>query len=313
MMDLPSGEIISFVVIDTDYLEVHHATELFAKSHAKVNRWPKKIILAKSDPGESTLQQVAATHGVSIQCVPAPQIEDLVAPVKQSYGQRIFSPSSISYASIDDDTDEMDMESVRQMVPDAYDPCWCGSDKKFKFCCKPIFREIVGAMGSAEDRNLSAALRYIGEAKRIAGETAEVLCREAIVWASFDKEKSDAVLNRALAVNPRHPRANYILGINLKEADNLPGAIEAYKRAIENYPKTDRFHLSEAYNNLGTAHFLSGDHMAAKAAWEQALVLLPSDKTVRQNLLEFIYENPELSAAERSVSPLMKKHLERRR
>ena len=55
----------------------------------------------------------------------------------------------------------MDRQTAKQMVPDAYDPCRCGSDKKFKFCCKPIFREVLGAMAASQDGQLDEALRYI--------------------------------------------------------------------------------------------------------------------------------------------------------
>jgi len=95
------------------------------------------------------------------------------------------------------------------------------------------------------------------------------------------------------------------------DAGNHHGAIEAYKRAIDCYPKTARYHLNEAYNNLGTAYFESGDPMKAKAAWEQALVLMPSDKTVRRNLIEFIYGNAQLSGAQRAVSPFVEKFFDR--
>jgi hypothetical protein len=53
----------------------------------------------------------------------------------------------------------MDRQTAKQMVPDAYDPCRRGSDKKFKFCCKPIFREVLGAMAASQDGQLDEALR----------------------------------------------------------------------------------------------------------------------------------------------------------
>ncbi len=313
IMDLPNGKLIAYQVIDTDYLEERHAKALLEAAHATVQRWPKVMILNKSDPAEAILQKVAATHDINLKCVPGPQLEDILTPVKQSYGQRMFSPSTMGYAATSDVHDEMDHQSAKQMVPDAYDPCWCGSEKKFKFCCKPIFREVFGAMTASQNGQLDEALRYINDAKRTVGETAEVLCRESIVWSMFDREKSDALLKQALATNPNHPRANYILGVNLKNSGDFVGAITAYKRAIENYPKTDRYHLNETYNNLGSAHFESGDPMSAKLAWEQAFLLLPSDKTTRLNLVEFIYENRQLSPAERSANPLVKKYFQQKR
>ena len=95
---------------------------------------------------------------------------------------------------------------------------------------------------------------------------------------------------------PRHPRANYLRGIDLKEQGDVAGAIEAYKKAIDNYPPTDRYHLNEAWNNLGIAYFHHDDFVKAKDAWETALAYIPEDPTPRENLREFIYENPEVPA-----------------
>jgi tetratricopeptide (TPR) repeat protein len=311
-MDLPNGRIMAFQTIDSDMAEERHAKRLLEESFARKGQWPKRILLAKGDPVEGPLRANAAAHNVQIECVPQSQLEELIAPVKKSYGQQVFSPSSIPYG-LGDDLDEMDRESARQLIPETYDPCWCASGKKFKFCCKPIFRDIACAVTYAEEGRKDEALKHIAEAKRIVGETAEVLCREATVWARFDKVTSAATLERALAVNPDHPRANYIRGIDLKTKGDFSGAIEAYSRAIASYPKTDRYHLNETYNNLGNAFFESGETMKAKAAWEQALLLMPSDKTVRRNLIECVYENPKLSAAERAVSPFVEKIFNKQR
>jgi len=310
-MDLPSGRLMAFQTIDTDVAEERHAQKLLAESFAQKRKWPKRILLTKGDPAEELLHKIVATHGGRLEAVPESMLEELVAPVKASYGQHVFSPSSMAYSALEDDVDEMDRESAKQMVPDAYAPCWCASGKKFKFCCKPIIREIVGAMTSAEDGKKDEALKFIAEAKRIAGETPEVLCREAIVWACFDKAKSKNLLDRALSVNPNHPRSNYIRGINLKALGDYPGAISAYQRAIEAYPKTDRFHLNETYNNLGTVYFESGQVLKAKAAWEQGLILMPSDKIIRRNLLELIYTNQKISTAERTMSSFVQKFFDK--
>ncbi len=305
-MDLPNGMILAFQTIDSDVAEERHGKRLLEESFARKGQWPKRILLAKGDPVESVLRTHAAPYNVQIECVPQSQLEELIAPVKKSYGQRAFSPSSIPYA-LGDEFDEMDQECAKQLIPDTYDPCWCASGKKFKFCCKPIFKDIVCAMAYAEEGRKDEALKHIAEAKRIVGETAEVLCREATVWARFDKVTSAAILERALTVNPAHPRANYIRGIDLKTKGDFAGAIEAYSRAIASYPKTDRYHLNETYNNLGNAYFESGEPLKAKAAWEHALILMPSDKIVRRNLIECVYENPTLSAAERAISPFVEK------
>lgn len=116
--------------------------------------------------------------------------------------------------------------------------CSCASGKKYKFCCKKIFREIMEAMVAAEEGKKSEALQWIAKAKEVAGDTAEVLCREAIVYSFFEPDKAKEILAECLLINPNHPRAHYLRGIDLKEQGDLEGARTAYETAIKNYPPT---------------------------------------------------------------------------
>lgn len=311
LMELPSGIILGHESAVDDVLTEKQAAQLLELGRSRKGVNPRRLLLAKADPAEPAFRAFCARAGLPLETQPTPHLEDLLAPVKESFGKHFFSPSTMGYSGLRDDADELDRDSARRMVPDSYDPCPCASGQKFKFCCKPIFHEILGAMAAAENGRRAEALKWVEKAKAIAGETAEVLCREAIVYSFFDNAKSEQILDRCLEVNPDHPRANYIRGIMLKERGDYSGAIGAYERAIASYPKTDRYHLNETYNNLGTAHYESGNPAAAKAAWEQALVLLPSDKTVRANLVEFIYGNPVVSKELREISPFVRKFFER--
>lgn len=312
LMDLPKGTLLVHEISVGEGLSLNQAEVFLKNGKAKKGSYPRRLLLAKGDPAEPALRKVAGTLGVALDIVPASQLEELIAPVKEDFGAHVYSPSSIPYAGLRDDTSAEDRESAKKMIPDSYDPCWCASGKKFKFCCKPVFGEVIGAMKDAEEGRMDEALEWIAAAKKIAGETAEILCREAIVYSYFDQKKSEEVLARTLQVNPNHPRARYILGILLKEKGDLKGAVTAYETAIAHYPSTDRFHLNETYNNLGTVLYDMGDATGAKSAWEQALILLPSDRMVRQNLMEFIYENPEIPATVRKMSPFIRKFMERR-
>jgi len=188
-----------------------------------------------------------------------------------------------------EDTDELDRECLKKMIPDSYDPCPCASEKKYKFCCKKVFSEIMEAMIAAEEGDYTSALKWIDKAKSVVGETAEVICRESIVYSYFDGKKSNDLLAQCLSINPNHPRAHYLIGLMLKQSGDIEGAVTAYQAAIRHYPPTDVFHLNEAYNNLGSAFYTGGNIEEAKSAWEKALLYLPSDKTTRRNLAEFIH------------------------
>ncbi|MBI5139041.1 hypothetical protein HZA26_00290 [Candidatus Nomurabacteria bacterium] len=59
---------------------------------------------------------------ISLETVPTPYLEDLIAPLKKSFGEHFFSPSSIPYAHLEDDTSYEDSESAKHFIPDSYDP-----------------------------------------------------------------------------------------------------------------------------------------------------------------------------------------------
>jgi Tfp pilus assembly protein PilF len=146
------------------------------------------------------------------------------------------------------------------------------------------------AMVAAENGNISAALSWIEKAKAIVGETAEVVCRESVVYSFCDTKKSNELLEKCLAIDPKHPRAHYLQGIRLAKEGNLQGAIQAYETAIAHYPKTDVFHLNEVYNNLGGIFYKMKNYDQARTAWEKALLYLPSDRMAQDNLRDFIYK-----------------------
>jgi len=288
LMDLPSGNIMSHEIV-VSVLSQKQADTLLKQGKQKKASTPKRLLLAIGDPAEKFLRKSAKSLSMTLELVPASYLNDIVAPIKQSFGEHFYSPSSLGYANLKESTDELDRESAKCMIPDSYDPCSCASGKKYKFCCKKIFLEIMEAMVATEEGNIAKAIEWMTKAKAIVGETAEVLCREAIVYSFFDPEKSADMLKKCLTVNPLHPRAHYLRGLMLKEQGDFQAAVEAYETAIANYPLSDQYHLNEAYNNLGTAFYSMGDYPKAKSAWERALLCLPSDKTAQRNLAEFIY------------------------
>ena len=313
LMELPEGLIHSHAVALEEGLKKREALDFFQTAYAKVKYWPKRVFIIKGDPIEHSVKDIAASKSFALESHPASAFEDIIAPVKESFGQHIYSPSSTFHAHAKDDVHPDDLESAKQSIPDAYDPCPCASGKKYKFCCKPIFREIMMAMTEAEDGKKKSALKYIQEAKKRVGETGEVLCREAIVYSMFDEAEFAQRLDHCLELFPNHPRANYIKGLQQREKENFSEALIFYKRAIDNYPRTDRYHLNEVYNNIGTVYYELKDYEQAKEAWEQALFLLPSDRTVKRNLIELIYSNPGLPAKLRKMSPMVERLFEGRR
>ena len=169
----------------------------------------------------------------------------------------------------------------------------------------------MSAMCAVEDGDLELALQHMMHAENLVGRTAEVVCRYAICWSYFDMSKFHTLVREALELNAKHPRTNYILGIEAVSGNQFEKAIGFYQTALENYPKGDRFHLNETYNNLGRVYFGLGNYAEAKNVWEKGLVLLPTDQMTKRNLSEFIYNNPSVPKALREISPFIEKFLAR--
>jgi len=284
LLDIGRDHLFGHLIFTDELPSLNEVDELFSNAFDLVQSWPDTLFIIEHDPGESLIRNVASKYGISVKKDSYLSFVDIISSVENSFSR--FRGSSV--------IDEESYESALSLLPDSYDPCSCGSGKKYKFCCKPFFKEIVCAMNDAEDGKMMSALRWMDKAKNKAGETPEILCRYAIVYSFFDKDKADEYLARCLDLFPGHPRANYIKGIDLKNKGDYEGSIKAYKAAINNYPYSDRYHLNESWNNLGSAYYEIQNFAQAKRAWEKALDYMPNDKLARDNLKFMIYENPDV-------------------
>ncbi len=293
IMDLPSEFIFAQEIVE-DIISEQQITNLINKAQ-NTAKLPKRIIIAYGDPAQENLMQLSKQLNFELELTPAPYLEPLISPIKQSFGEHFFSPTSIAHIIPEHEIGKyMEIETREDLIntiPDSYAPCSCNSGKKYKFCCKPIFIEITECMCAAEEGKLSEALEWLEKARKIVGNTGEILCREAIIYSYFDQNNYLALLNKCLVEFPNYPRAHYVHGIDLRNCNDLDGAIKAYKTAISLYPNSDQYHLNEAYYNLGNVLYDKHDLQGAREAWEKALFFMPSDKDTKFNLNELIYKN----------------------
>lgn len=305
LLDAASTYAYGSIVVLGELPEVREIKGLFKRARKTAGCWPKRLLVPNGDPAEESLNHQAIEVGISVELVPASHLAPLLQPIRDGFGE--FMGQRKQGAAPPPSPTEL--AEAKAFIPDSYDPCWCASGKKFKFCCKPIFREIVEAMCAFEEHRHADAIRWLDEARAKVGETGEVLCRYAIVYGLESSEKFLEGLQKTLRVAPNHPRAHYLLAIHHKECGDLRKAEAEYLEAIRNYPGGDRFHLNETWNNLGTVYFDMGNHLKAKEAWEKALMYLPSDDTSKSNLREFIYNNGTLPPEVRKPSPFVSRYL----
>ena len=192
IMDLPSEFMLAQEIVE-GIISEQQITNLINMAQNKAKP-PKRIIMAYGDPAQEYLTQLSKQLHFELELAPAPYIEPLLAFIKQNFGKHFFSPTSIAHMVPEDEIGEfMDIETKEDLIntiPDSYAPCSCNSGKKYKFCCKPIFREITECMCAAEDGKLSEALGWLEKARKVVGNTGEILCREAIIYSYFNTNAS---------------------------------------------------------------------------------------------------------------------------
>ena len=299
LVDAASEYIFGHLLVLDEVPSPDETQALFEKAYAAKGEWPDKLIAPKLDPALQVFQEQADAGGFPMEVVPVPQLEEFIRPLQTSFA------AFRSQGAVPPPQSAAEEQEVRAMVPDSYDPCPCASGKKFKFCCKPVFAHIVEAMCAAEEGRPGEAVQWLDKARSKVGETAELLCRYAIVYSYNSDAKFHEYLERALEKNPNHPRSHYLLGLDHSEHERLEAAVVAYQRAIACYPATDKYHLNETWNNLANMYYRLERHREAKGAWEKALTYAPYDEVTRRNLQTCIYDNDELPDDLRRPSPFM--------
>ncbi|WP_404786830.1 glycosyltransferase [Altericista sp. CCNU0014] len=80
--------------------------------------------------------------------------------------------------------------------------------------------------------------------------------------------EAEALLTRALKIQPECAIAHYNLGLIYKAQGNFSAAIAAYQKAIALQPNS-----AEAHQNLGVVYFKQGQVLESLAAFQQAIAL----------------------------------------
>jgi tetratricopeptide (TPR) repeat protein len=300
ILDAVSGHCISF----NTSIDLPSASQLKAIIREAMDKYqitPKNMAILKSDPLADVIEDICHSFKIPFTALTKKEVTPFVADFSNQFRTQMKGMKPID--------DSPEHKKAQAFIPETYGPCPCASGLKYKFCCQKIFKNIVNAMADAQDGHINEALASMQEAEKKVGLTAEVLSRYGIVWSFVDMKKANEYFKKALQVNPNHPRTNYVLGIEAAEKKNYKKAITYYKRALEHYPTEDKYHRNETLNNLGNVYYHQKDYKAAKDAWEKALVLLPSDRMVIGNLINCIYENPEVPSELKEMSPFMRKFL----
>ncbi len=169
------------------------------------------------------------------------------------------------------------------MTPDLYASCSCGSGKKFKWCCQPIYAGIRHAHEQDANGQHEAALRILeGLTAEHAGNP-EVWGQKArLLYSHGEAEKAEEALQKAFDLNPNYP-FGLLLRATIRYAEGeLQGALLLARRAADAYDPAARDPLSEAYRLIFECEMRRNRPVAARAALRLFTHYQPGEEQAHQ-------------------------------
>lgn len=181
------------------------------------------------------------------------------------------------------------------MALDPYQPCPCGSGKKFRWCCAPYFSTVEKAFEQESQGQHEAALQTIkGLLTAHAGNPsiwffyAQFLYNAGVADAHPESqakkiEEAEAALSKSLELNPNFGMAHFLRGQFRENEGELLGALLLYRKAAEAFDPQAHDQLTSAYLKIYQyeSSFLNRP-VAARAAMERVLHYQPADAQLRQ-------------------------------
>jgi tetratricopeptide (TPR) repeat protein len=173
------------------------------------------------------------------------------------------------------------------MAFDPYDPCPCGSGKKFKWCCQPVYVQIDKAFQQDADGQHEAALRTMEEVCAEHPSNPEVWGRKAQLLYQMNKvEEAEAALQKAFDINPNYPFGYYLRGRFRHFEGEIPGALLLFRKAAEVYDPIARNILAQIYSLITECELKLNRPVAARAALEMAAKQEPTNPDYRKGMEE---------------------------
>lgn len=176
-----------------------------------------------------------------------------------------------------------------RMPMDPYTICPCGSGKKLKFCCQSISGEMEKVERLIDNHQPHMALQILDKLAKTNEQNPWVITRQAASLMSDDRA-ADAKTALLMFLRHRsdHPSANALYAMSMLQADGLPEARKAIRRAF-------RFSIAaEPVIVAGLAQYLSEYHwqleqfMAARQHMVMALQL--GNENQRHEVLNLLME-----------------------
>jgi tetratricopeptide (TPR) repeat protein len=186
------------------------------------------------------------------------------------------------------------------MALDLYEPCTCGSGKKFKWCCHPIFVNINRAWEQEASGQHDAALRLMDQVVREHEGNPEAWGQKARLLFSQGKvEEAENALQKAFDLNPNYPAGLLLRAYIRFQEGESQGALLLARRAAEAYHPDARPYLAETYLLIFECEMRMNRPVAARAALLLSLRFAPGEEEVQKSFDGLFGPEGRLPAAAR--------------
>lgn len=168
---------------------------------------------------------------------------------------------------------------------------------------EPDNAEALHGLGAVQHqkRQSQAGLQLMERAAHLAPERPAWLADRAVVLEALLRgDEAQTLLARACELDKEYLEGWLSLGRLRLMANDAPGAVDAFMRAVVAHP-----HAAHAYFGLALAHRTARDEPRAMWAMQRARALLPGDADIALALADLQTARGELDAAEASLRALI--------
>jgi tetratricopeptide (TPR) repeat protein len=169
------------------------------------------------------------------------------------------------------------------MALEPYASCPCGSGKKFKWCCQPIYLDIDKAFRQEADGQHEAALRTMDDIVAAHPANPEAWGRKAeLLYRNGKVEEAEAAVQKAFDINPQYPFGFLLRGLFRQEEGEIAGALLLFRKAADAYDPEALDQLAHVYAVIGECELKLNRPVATRAALAIALHMQPANEDLRQ-------------------------------
>jgi tetratricopeptide (TPR) repeat protein len=199
------------------------------------------------------------------------------------------------------------------MATDPYASCPCGSGKKFKWCCQPIYPSIQRAVALDAAGQHDQALHAMGQLVREHAGNPEAWGQYArLLYGNQKVDEAEDALEKAFALNPQYPFGLLLRATFRHHEGAYPGALILARKAAEAYDPAAGEALAQVYSLVFDCEMRRQCPVAARAALEQMVRLLPGDEDLNKQFENIFGAASRLPAAARKMYEFRKPAAARR-